>query len=115
MRERASLPIAAKAGANVKVVEVPPGPPVLSTLVAEVYGPRPQRPADFARQVHGVFNRLDGVVDTELMLTEGQPRTRSKWTATARRPRHRPAQAAAATMTLYGGQTVGNAARLGGK
>ena len=31
--------IAKKYGANVKIVEVPPGPPVLSTLVAEVYGP----------------------------------------------------------------------------
>ena len=31
--------IAKKYNANVKIVEVPPGPPVLSTLVAEVYGP----------------------------------------------------------------------------
>ena len=101
-------PIAAKAGANVKVVEVPPGPPVLSTLVAEVYGPDLKGQQDFARQVHGVFNRLDGVVDTELMLTEGQPRTRlevDRDRATA--AGIAPAQAAAATMTLYGGQTVG--------
>jgi hypothetical protein len=36
---QAILPVAREFGARIKVVEVPPGPPVLQTLVAEIYGP----------------------------------------------------------------------------
>jgi multidrug efflux pump subunit AcrB len=100
--------IAAKAGARVKVVEVPPGPPVLSTLVAEVYGPDLEGQKAFARKVLGVFDRTEGVVDTDLLLTEGQPRTRlvvDRDRATLAGVA--PAQAAAAAMTLYRGQDVG--------
>jgi multidrug efflux pump subunit AcrB len=100
--------IAARAGARVKVVEVPPGPPVLSTLVAEGSGPDLQGQRDLARQVWDVFRRTPGVVDTDLLLTEGQPRTqlevdrdRATLAGVA------PAQAAAAALTLYGGQSVG--------
>jgi RND family efflux transporter MFP subunit len=100
--------IAARAGGRVKVVEVPPGPPVLSTLVAEVYGPDLEGQREFARRVHAVFDSTAGVVDTELMLTEGQPRTRlvvdRDRTALAGVA---AAQAAAAAMTLYRGQSVG--------
>ncbi len=100
--------IAARAGARVKVVEVPPGPPVLSTLVAEIYGPDLKGQRDFAKQVWGVFRDTPGVVDTDLLLTEGQPRTR----LVVDRDRATlaglaPAQAAATAMTLYGGQQVG--------
>jgi multidrug efflux pump subunit AcrB len=101
--------IAARAGARVKVVEVPPGPPVLSTLVAEIYGPDLQGQRDFARKVWGVFRETPGVVDTDLMLTEGQPRTRlvvDRDRATLAGVA--PAQAAAATMALYRGQDVGH-------
>jgi multidrug efflux pump subunit AcrB len=52
-------------GANVKVVEVPPGPPVLSPIVAEVYGPDAQGRIDVARAVRAVFERTDGVVDAD--------------------------------------------------
>ena len=100
--------IAARAGARVKVVEVPPGPPVLSTLVAEVYGPDLEGQRDFARKVWGVFRDTPGVVDTDLLLTEGQPRTRlvvDRDRATLAGVA--PAQAAAAAMTLYRGQAVG--------
>ncbi len=100
--------IAAKAGGRVKVVEVPPGPPVLSTLVAEVYGPDLAGQRRFAKQVWGVFQDTPGVVDTDLMLTEGQPRARldvDRDRATL--AGLAPAQAAAAAMTLYRGQTVG--------
>ncbi len=49
-RVRAALaPLAAKAGARIQVAEVPPGPPVLQTLVAEVYGPDPARRLEVAR------------------------------------------------------------------
>ncbi len=100
--------IAASFGARVKVVEVPPGPPVLSTLVAEVYGPTLEGQRAFARDVWGVFRGTPGVVDTDLMLTENAPRTRF----VVDRDRAAlagiaPAEAVATAATLYGGRTVG--------
>ncbi|HET9951375.1 MAG TPA: efflux RND transporter permease subunit [Candidatus Eisenbacteria bacterium] len=65
--------VAAPFGARLKVVEVPPGPPVLSTLVAEIYGPDLEGQRRVARDVWKVFRETPGVVDTDLLLTEGQP------------------------------------------
>jgi len=55
--------IAERRGAIVKVVEIPPGPPVLDTLVAEVYGPTPQLRQEVAGRVRGLFEATSGVVD----------------------------------------------------
>ncbi|MDH3206186.1 MAG: efflux RND transporter permease subunit [Gemmatimonadota bacterium] len=52
-------------GASVKVAEIPPGPPVQSTLVAEVYGPTYEVQIDAARRVREVFAATDGVVDVD--------------------------------------------------
>ena len=52
-------------GARIQVVEVPPGPPVLQTLVAEVYGPDPARRLELARTVRDTFERTAGVVDVD--------------------------------------------------
>jgi multidrug efflux pump subunit AcrB len=52
-------------GARVKVAEVPPGPPVLQTLVAEVYGPDDAGRREVARRIKEVFSRTDGVVDVD--------------------------------------------------
>jgi len=52
-------------GAAVKVAEIPPGPPVLSTLVAEVYGPDEASQLAAARRVREVFASTDGVVDVD--------------------------------------------------
>ena len=52
-------------GANVKVVEVPPGPPVLSPLVAEVYGPDDAGRHAVAAQVRRLFEQAPGVVDVD--------------------------------------------------
>jgi len=52
-------------GANVKVVEVPPGPPVLSPIVAEVYGPEAQGRREVAQAVRKVFEQTPGVVDVD--------------------------------------------------
>ncbi len=52
-------------GANVKVVEVPPGPPVLSPLVAEIYGPEEAGRREVAKAVRGVFAATPGVVDVD--------------------------------------------------
>src|SRR4030066_640382 len=57
--------VAARHGARVKVAEVPPGPPVLSTLVAEVYGPDYRGQIEVARQVREIFEKSEGDVDGE--------------------------------------------------
>ena len=64
--------IAKKYNANVKVVEVPPGPPVLSTLVAEVYGPDYQEQIRIAQQLKNVFNQNKEVVDVDWMVESDQ-------------------------------------------
>ena len=65
--------IAKKYNANVKMVEVPPGPPVLSTLVAEVYGPDYNEQMKIARQVKNLFNKTANVVDVDWMVEDDQP------------------------------------------
>ncbi|MCK9515976.1 MAG: efflux RND transporter permease subunit [Ottowia sp.] len=62
-------------GANIKVVEVPPGPPVLSPIVAEVYGPDAQGRRQLARQIRGVFEATPGVVDVDDSTIANAPRT----------------------------------------
>ncbi len=57
--------IAGKYGANAKIVEVPPGPPVLSTLVVEVYGPDYQQQIQVARQVKDILSDTPDVVDID--------------------------------------------------
>ncbi|MEJ2470543.1 MAG: efflux RND transporter permease subunit [Desulfuromonadales bacterium] len=57
--------IAAKYGANVVVAEVPPGPPVLQTLVAEIYGRDDAQRAALARRVKEIFESTAGVVDVD--------------------------------------------------
>ena len=57
--------IAARFGANVKVVEVPPGPPVLAPIVAEIYGPEADGRRNVAKAVRTVFEKTTGVVDVD--------------------------------------------------
>ncbi|MBS1831587.1 MAG: efflux RND transporter permease subunit, partial [Acidobacteria bacterium] len=59
-------------GANVKVVEVPPGPPVQSVLVAEIYGPDYDRQIAIARDVRRLFETTAGVVDVDDYLEAEQ-------------------------------------------
>lgn len=66
--------IAHKWGARVKVVEVPPGPPVLSPIVAEVYGPDAEGRQTLARQVRSVFEKTPGVVDVDDSSIDAGPR-----------------------------------------
>jgi multidrug efflux pump subunit AcrB len=56
----------------VKVAEVPPGPPVLQTLVAEIYGPDYQRQIEVARQIRDIFDRADSVVDVDWYVEDDQ-------------------------------------------
>jgi len=68
--------IAEKFGARVAVAEVPPGPPVLQTLVAEIYGPDEATRHATARQVRDIFKGTPGVVDVDWYLEADQPKAR---------------------------------------
>jgi multidrug efflux pump subunit AcrB len=57
--------VAKRHGASVKVVEVPPGPPVMSPLVAEVYGPDYARSREVARELQARFAATEGIVDVD--------------------------------------------------
>jgi multidrug efflux pump subunit AcrB len=57
--------IAEKYDGNVKIVEVPPGPPVMSPIVAEVYGLDYEGQVQHARQLRSVFESSDNIVDTD--------------------------------------------------
>ncbi len=61
-------------GANVKVVEVPPGPPVLSPIVAEIYGPEAQGRREVAKAVRAVFEKTPGIVDVDDSSIADAPR-----------------------------------------
>ncbi|MFV1958217.1 MAG: efflux RND transporter permease subunit [Planctomycetota bacterium] len=69
--------LAAKHGARLKIVEMPPGPPVLSTLVAEVHGP-PQRSyeelVEGGRELERRLSVVEGVVDTDVMAEDDRKR-----------------------------------------
>ena len=64
--------IAHRHGANVKVVEVPPGPPVMSTMVAEIYGPDYAQQIEVARQVKDMLAGTLNVVDTDWSVEDTQ-------------------------------------------
>jgi len=64
--------IAKRFNANVKVVEVPPGPPVLSTIVAEVYGPKYNEQIKIAKQLKTIAINTKNVVDVDWMVEAKQ-------------------------------------------
>ncbi len=59
-------------GARLKVAEVPPGPPVLQTLVAEIYGPDYQQQIALARQIKHIFQTTPGVADVDWYVEDPQ-------------------------------------------
>ena len=67
-------PIARTYGATIQVAEVPPGPPVLQTMVAEVYGPDAGRRQAVAQQIKTIFETTPGVVDTDWYVEASQPK-----------------------------------------
>ena len=68
--------IARRYNARVAVAEVPPGPPVLQTLVAEIYGPDETERQALAKEVRRIFAETPGVVDLDWYQEADQPRTR---------------------------------------
>jgi multidrug efflux pump subunit AcrB len=61
-------------GARIQVSEVPPGPPVVQTLVAEVYGPDLDGQTRVAQQIKTIFQQTAGVVDTDWYVEDPQAR-----------------------------------------
>jgi len=68
--------IAEKYGARVAVAEVPPGPPVLQTLVAEIYGPTEESRLALAQKMIEIFRNTEGVVDVDWYIESPQPKVR---------------------------------------
>ena len=66
--------IAARRGARVKIVEVPPGPPVLAPIVAEIYGPDDAGRRAVAKSVEATFHATSGVVDIDRSALAPAPR-----------------------------------------
>jgi multidrug efflux pump subunit AcrB len=75
LRERLKA-LAVPAGTSVKVVEVPPGPPVLSTLLAEVYGPDAETRRAVTAEVEKIFKQVPFIVDVDNSIGEPRPRLR---------------------------------------
>ncbi|HRK52844.1 MAG TPA: efflux RND transporter permease subunit [Cyclobacteriaceae bacterium] len=65
--------IARHYNANVKLVEVPPGPPVLSTIVAEIYGPDYDEQIRIAEEARKIIESTTGIVDIDMMTESDQP------------------------------------------
>ncbi len=100
--------IATRHGARAKVVEVPPGPPVLSTLLAEVYGPDHDHQMEVARQIEKLFSATPGVVDVDTSI----PHAQSKELVSVDREKASlhgvaPAQAVQALVAAVGGAPAG--------
>ncbi|MDX1931024.1 MAG: efflux RND transporter permease subunit [Capsulimonadales bacterium] len=66
-------------GVRLKIAEIPPGPPVLQTLVAEVYGPTEERRAEIAAEVKRIFETTEGVTDVDWYRDDDQ--TNVRWEA----------------------------------
>jgi multidrug efflux pump subunit AcrB len=64
--------IASPFGARIKVAEVPPGPPVLQTLVAEVYGADYKGQTELAAKIKKIFQETPGVVDVDWYVEDPQ-------------------------------------------
>jgi len=66
-------PIAEKLGARIQVVEMPPGPPVLQTVVAEIYGPDERTRRQVAADMTRMFEKAENVVDVDNLMQEPYP------------------------------------------
>lgn len=68
--------VAKRYDGRIAVAEVPPGPPVLQTLVAEIYGPDEETRLKLADEVIRIFDSTPGVVDVDWYIESEQPKTR---------------------------------------
>jgi multidrug efflux pump subunit AcrB len=100
--------IGAAYGANVKIVEVPPGPPVLSPLVAEIYGIDYAGQLEVARGIRAIFEQTPGIVD----IDDSGEAPSSRYVLTIDRQKAtrlglNQAEIANAVATLVGGENIG--------
>jgi multidrug efflux pump subunit AcrB len=65
---------AAEKSAVTKVLEIPPGPPVMATMIAEIYGPNPEERQRVAKEVESVFKNEPSVADLDTTLRTGRAR-----------------------------------------
>ncbi|HKB69623.1 MAG TPA: efflux RND transporter permease subunit [Thermoanaerobaculia bacterium] len=96
-------PIARGRRARVKVIEIPPGPPVLDTLVAEIYGPGERAREELAARIRGFFDTTPGVVDVDDSLEAPHDRIRLRVDA-EKAASHAVAPGAAAETIAASGQ-----------
>ncbi len=62
--------------ARVQVAEVPPGPPVMSTMLVEVFDPNPKNQKALAEEIKNILKNTEGIVDVDSYIPEDQPITR---------------------------------------
>jgi multidrug efflux pump subunit AcrB len=113
-RRLASLPL--PPGGSLKVVEAPPGPPVLATLLAEVYGPDAATRRAVAAEVERQFRKVPYIVDVD--NSYGQPRPRLRLTPDLEQVEYfglSQREMFDSIGAVMGGQTVGYAQRGGGR
>jgi multidrug efflux pump subunit AcrB len=95
-------------GASVKLAEIPPGPPVMATLTAEIYGPTHEEQIRVAEQVKRVFEATDGVVDVDWTVAAEHTEVRAAISqAEALRAGASPEQIAQSVAASLGGAQVG--------
>ncbi|MHB0997363.1 MAG: efflux RND transporter permease subunit [Elusimicrobiales bacterium] len=68
--------IADSYGARVQVAEVPPGPPVMATMLIEVFDPNPINQKALAEDIKTLLKKTEGIVDVDSYIPEDQPITR---------------------------------------
>jgi multidrug efflux pump subunit AcrB len=108
--------VAVPAGTALKVVEQPPGPPVMATLIAEIYGPTPEERRAVAAKVETAFRSVPYIVDVD--NSYGTPARRLRATISTDALeffRVEESDVFDAIATLTGGQTVGYSHRGGGR
>jgi multidrug efflux pump subunit AcrB len=100
--------VAHEYSASLKVAEIPPGPPVYSTLVAEIYGPDYESQIEAARKVRDIFISTDGVVDVDWSVTAPHAELHAAVRqAEATRAGTNPEEIAQTIAASMGGATVG--------
>jgi multidrug efflux pump subunit AcrB len=102
--------IAAPFGARIKLAEVPPGPPVLQTLVAEVYGPDYKGQIEIAANIKKIFQQTPGVVDVDWYVED--PQTKYKLNVDLDKAALQGVSAAEVTRTVQIGLEGANAGLL---
>ncbi|MBA4793067.1 MAG: efflux RND transporter permease subunit [Phenylobacterium sp.] len=103
-------------GGSIKVVEAPPGPPVMATLLAEIYGPDAGTRRAVAAEVKEIFHQVPYIVDVD--DSAGQPRPRLRLTPVREQMEYLgvpEGQVLDSIGAVLGGSTVGYAHRGEGR